>query len=201
MPDDHRPVSDDRTRFVFEFRFDPLFRLASMPFGVTPDHARVEVDDDRFVAVFGRWRVDTELQNVIAAEVTGPYWRPKVIGPARLSLRDGGLTFATNADQGVCIQFDEPVSGLLPVPWVRHPALTVTVAEPAVLATLLDRAHHDDRGSVDAEEVTAEDLSREVSDDLHALTAAELRDRARELGIDDVAKMKKAELIEALRPD
>lgn len=178
------------------FAFDLTFRLAALPFGVVPARTRVVVDGDRFRAEFGPWVVDTPLDNVERASVTGPYSLPKVIGPAHVSLRDRGLTFATNARQGVCVQFREPVPGVVPTSLVRHPALTVTVAEPAELAELLDRAHHAHRREGD--EVDAEDLVEEVHDELEALTASELRSRARARGIRGTASMRKQELIEAL---
>jgi hypothetical protein len=199
MTHDADDPSDD-ARLVFPFAFEPLFRVLSAPFGVSPGRARVEVDHDTLIAVFGPWRVETPLANVEGVELTGPYSAPKVIGPAHVSLADRGLTFASNPHKGVCIKFHEPVTGIDPVGWIRHPALTVTVAEPPVLAALLDRAHHEDRVPGLAEEVTVENLTQEVSDDLHAMTAAELRTRAREMGLRNVSKMKKAELIEALRP-
>src|SRR5690606_31998504 len=147
MADENRSLHDDRARIRFAFDFDPLFRLAALPFGVAPDRAHVTVDDDRLIVRFGPWRLDTPLDNVVGAEVSGPFALPKVIGPPHLSLRDRGLTFATNARQGVCIRFGAPVAGLLPLPQLRHPAVTVTVAEAATLAALLDRERHDDRAS------------------------------------------------------
>ena len=83
-------------------------------------------------ARFGPWRLSTPLENVAGTEVTGPYQLLKVIGPPHLSLRDRGLTFATNRQRGVCIRFRRPV-GLL-----RHPSLTVTVADPDALARALE---------------------------------------------------------------
>jgi hypothetical protein len=185
-------------RVVFPFAFEPAFRFTGLPLGITPAGVRVEVEPDVLRAVFGRWVVETPLTNVAGAEVSGPYSLIKVIGPARLSLADRGLTFATTTRQGVCIRFHEPVRGVAPVGWVKHPALTVTVADPAALAALLDRAGHDHRAP-DDEELTVEDLEQEMSDDLQSLTAAELRDRARALGVANVNKLKKAELIDALR--
>ena len=35
-----------------------------------------------------------------------------------------------NPDEGVCIRFAEPVRGMDPMGKIRHPGLTVTVAEP-----------------------------------------------------------------------
>jgi hypothetical protein len=51
------------------------------------------------------------------------------IGPAHLSFTDRGLTMATNGDRGVCIRFREPVAGIEPTGRIRHPGLTVTVAD------------------------------------------------------------------------
>ena len=53
----------------------------------------------------------------------------KTAGPAHLSLADRGLTFATNGDRGVCLIMREPVSGIDPFGLLRHPNLTVTVAD------------------------------------------------------------------------
>ena len=41
------------------FAFDSRYRIAGRAFGVTADSSYVELDDDRFVARFGPWTVDT----------------------------------------------------------------------------------------------------------------------------------------------
>ena len=122
---------------TFAFDFDSLHRAFALPFGVTPRNARVDVDGGRLVARFGLWRVNTPVSNVAGTEVTGPYATWKTIGPAHLSIADGGLTFSTNARRGLCIRFHEPVRGLAPTDRVRHPALTVTVADVDGLAGAL----------------------------------------------------------------
>lgn len=122
----------------FPFAFDARYRSAARLFGVTPQTAYLEIDEDRFLARFGRWVVDTPLSNILEAETSGPYSVPKTIGPARLSVADRGLTFATNAQHGVCLTFREPVSGIDPLGAIRHPGLTVTVADPAVLVARLN---------------------------------------------------------------
>ena len=61
--------------------------------------------------------------------VTGPYAFLKTAGPARLAITDRGLTFATNGDRGVLISFHSAVRGLDPLGILRHPELTVTVAD------------------------------------------------------------------------
>ncbi len=67
-------------------------------------------------------------------ELTGPYQFVKTAGPPRLGITDRGLTFASNGARGVLITFARPVRGVAPL---RHPELTVTVADPAGLAARL----------------------------------------------------------------
>jgi hypothetical protein len=114
---------------AYEFRFDPLYRMAGVAFGVTPRTSRVELRDGELYARFGPWKVRTPLSNVSGCTVTGGYGRIFTIGPAHLSFTDRGLTFATNPDRGLCIQFREPVAGIDPTGRIRHPGLTVTVAD------------------------------------------------------------------------
>ena len=182
----------------FAFAFDPLFRAAALPFGVVPGRTGVDVDDVRFTARFGSWVVSTRLSNVLSAQVTGPYRVAKVLGGPRVSLADRGLTFATNADRGVCVRFVRPVRGIDPTGRVLHPGLTVTVAEPAALAELLDVASQRHGTAAHDAPIPVEEIQLDVADELTSLTAAELRQRARALGISGVAKLRKAELIELL---
>jgi hypothetical protein len=113
----------------FAFRFADAYRRAARLFGITPATAWVDVDADTLRAHFGRWRVSTPLVNISAVAVTGPYAFLKTAGPARLAVTDRGLTFATNGERGVLISFHEPVPGLEPTGLLRHPELTVTVAD------------------------------------------------------------------------
>jgi hypothetical protein len=121
----------------FEFRFDPFYAKAARAFGITPRRAWVSVDDEVFEARYGPWHVKTPRSNVIGAEVTGPYARWKTAGSARLAITDRGLTFASNGDRGVRVDFATPVRGLEPTGLLRHPELTVTVSDPVALAQLL----------------------------------------------------------------
>jgi hypothetical protein len=121
----------------FGFRFAPAYRWASLSFGVTFGNAWVEVGADTLSARFGPWRLRTPLGNVAAVEITGPYAFLKTAGPARLAFTDRGLTFASNGDRGVLISFHRPVSGLEPTGMLRHPELTVTVADVESLASRL----------------------------------------------------------------
>jgi hypothetical protein len=126
----------------FEFRFDRWYRLAALPFGVTPSSAHVDVQtaaggEPVLLVRFGPWYVSTPVANVTGTCATGPYSHLKTLGPAHLSLVDQGLTFATNPDRGLCIRFRTAVQGLVPTSRIRHPALTVTVADPDALAGVL----------------------------------------------------------------
>lgn len=114
---------------TFPFAFDPRYRAAALLLGVRPSTARVTVGGGVLDARFGPWHVTTPLANVAGAEVSGPYSLLKTVGPAHLSFADRGLTFATNGERGVCIRFHEPVRGIEPTGRLRHPGLTVTVAD------------------------------------------------------------------------
>jgi hypothetical protein len=121
----------------FGFRFAPAYRLLARPFGITPSSAYVEVGDERLEARFGPWRVVTPLANITEVAVTGPYAFVKTAGSARLAITDRGLTFASNGDRGVLMSFRTPVRGLDPFGVLRHPELTVTVAEVERFAEVL----------------------------------------------------------------
>ncbi len=124
----------------FEFDFDPRYRSAARAFGITPARTGVEISEDRLDARYGRWRVGTSLDNIASVEITGPYAFVKTAGPARLGITDLGLTFASNGRRGVLITFARPVTGIEPFGIVRHPELTVTVADPEGLADVLRNA-------------------------------------------------------------
>lgn len=121
----------------FRFAFARSYRAPARVFGITPETARVDVGDQVLDVRFGPWRLSTPLANITDAAVTGPYAFWKTAGPARLAITDRGLTFATNGESGVLISFRTPVRGLEPLGVIRHPELTVTVAEVDRLASLL----------------------------------------------------------------
>lgn len=121
----------------YDFAFEPRMARYARPFGVRPDSAWVEVGDGLLRIRFGPWALRTPLANVVAAEPTGPYTFWKVAGPAHLSVRDRGVTFATTTAGGVCITFAEPVAAIVPLRVLRHPAATVTVERPDALVERL----------------------------------------------------------------
>jgi hypothetical protein len=121
----------------YEFAFAPAYRRPGALFGVRPAKSWVEIDDSTLEARYGPWRVVTPLSNITHVEITGPYAYVKTAGPARLAITDRGLSFTPNGDRGVLIRFAEPVRGLDPFGLLRHPELTVGVAEPERLAAAL----------------------------------------------------------------
>jgi hypothetical protein len=122
---------------TFDFSFDLVHRAFGLPFGITPGTTQVEVDGDRLMTRFGLWRLSTSLDNVEGTQVTGPYSTFKTVGPAHLSVADRGVTFATNSRRGLCIRFRDAVPAIEPTGRLRHPAVTVTVADVDGLATVL----------------------------------------------------------------
>ena len=125
------PVTTGR----FEFRFEPLLRPFAALATVLPGSAHVDVDEEQVAVRFGLWRMAFPRAEVVGVETTGDYWLPKVAGPPHISFVDRGITFATNRQQGLCIRLAQPQPG--PYPWLRHPAVTVTVADPDGLAAAL----------------------------------------------------------------
>jgi len=123
----------------FEFRFDPAYRRAARPFGITPKRAWVQIEDGQLVAVYGPWRLRTPLSNISSVAITGPYRFYRTAGPARLGVTDAGLTFASNGERGVMISFRKRVPAIDPLGLIRHPELTVTVADVDGLISALGR--------------------------------------------------------------
>jgi hypothetical protein len=124
----------------FDFEFSPAYRVAGLPFGVTPRTAFVEVGDGpsgELRVRFGPWSLRTPLSNVASVQRTGPFSFPKTAGPAHLSFADRGVTFATNGEAGACVLFHEPVKVLDPTGRLRHPGATMTVRDVEGLRQLL----------------------------------------------------------------
>jgi hypothetical protein len=141
MPGPFRPRqirSTDLSVDRFAFAFDPRFRAPLRLLGVRPSTCEVVVDDERFHARFGPWRLSTPLTNVEDVKVTRSYRWFKAIGP-RGSMTDRGATFGTNAWAGTCLCFRKPVGALLGEGRFEHPALTVTVEDPDALADAIRR--------------------------------------------------------------
>ena len=151
----------------FPFAFDPPYLRLARLFGVNPDSARRDGGRRRAPrARYGPWHVATPCRNVAHAEVSGPYRFHTTAGPARLSLADRGLTFASNGRRGVCIIFREPVRGLEPTGHLRHPNLTVTVADcEGLVRVLSDEAAHRRGAGPGGQPVSPTEGSLPVDDD------------------------------------
>jgi hypothetical protein len=108
--------------YAVDYRFAPVL----LPLGIRPRKDGVTVNDDRLVATFGFFKIETPTANVAGAHVTRHYRWWTAIG-VRMSLADDGLTFGTNRDAGVCVHFEEKVPSLLRRS--GHSALTVTVRD------------------------------------------------------------------------
>ncbi|MGH3098573.1 MAG: DUF1990 family protein [Streptosporangiales bacterium] len=122
---------------VYPFRFAEPYRLAAAPFGVTPTTAEVTLAPEWLEVRFGPWRLRTPRSNIASVRLIDHLFWPKTAGPARLSLADQGITFATNGDRAVCVTFHEPTPAIEPTGRVRHPGMTVTLADPSGFAAAL----------------------------------------------------------------
>lgn len=124
-----------RFPFAFETRYSWLLR----PFGVSADNSAVTVTDDELQVAFGRFRVQTRLDNIAGIERSGGYRFWKAIG-LRGSMVDSGITFGTTTEAGVCIKFIEKIPPVIPYPKSGHRGMTVTVADPdGLVAALAER--------------------------------------------------------------
>jgi hypothetical protein len=123
-------------RFDFEFDYPLAAPLAVA--GITPSSAYVDVGEGQVLVRFGPWALSTPIDNVVETTVTGPYRWWRVIG-VRLSLADRGITFGSSTRRGLCLGFARAVPALTPVKWLRHPAATLTVADPEGLSLVIRR--------------------------------------------------------------
>ena len=124
-----RPPDETVVPTQFDFAFEGRYRWLLAAAGVVPSTAHVTLtDDDRLVARFGPWVCTTPLANISGMCLTGPYRGYRAIGP-RGSFADRGLTFGTTTAGGVCLLLRDPVPGLEPSGRMRHPGITLTVAD------------------------------------------------------------------------
>lgn len=112
--------------------------MPALLFGVTPLTAWVEVDDVELRARFGPWSLRTPRSNVAGTQQTGDFAFVKTAGPPHLSFTDRGVTFATNGDRAVCVQFHQQVKAIDPTGLIQHPGATFTVVDPPALIRALE---------------------------------------------------------------
>lgn len=131
----------------FPYEFEDRYAFMWKLMGARPDSDGVEVTDDgRFIATYGRRRLETPVSNIDDAHITEHYKWYKAIG-TRLSFADDGLTFGTNTQRGVCVHFADRVPKV--IGFRDHSALTVTVGDAEGLVAALKAATDDDGGSDD----------------------------------------------------
>jgi hypothetical protein len=118
----------------FPFEFASAYRWAALPFGVTSRTSGVTVAADEVRVRFGPWRLRTPLANIVSAELVGGFAFVKTAGPPHLSFSDRGISFTTNGERAVCLQFRTPVPGIEPTGRLTHPGATLSVADPEGLA-------------------------------------------------------------------
>ncbi|NYF97795.1 hypothetical protein [Janibacter cremeus] len=125
----------------FAFAFSRAYRVAGLPFGVTPRTAWAAIDEDQLFVHFGPWRLRTALGNIAQATTSGGFAFLKTAGPAHLSLADRGVTFATNGDRAVCLQFHTPVTAIDPMGLLTHPNATLTPSDREAFLLALGGDH------------------------------------------------------------
>lgn len=125
---------------VFPFDFEDRYRPIALMFGATPSTAGVKLGDDGVIrARFGIVSVETPATNVLGVEMSGDYRWWRAIG-VRMSLTDRGLTFGSNTRHGVCLRFVEPIRPSPSLFKVKHPGLTLTLADPQGFKEAVDAA-------------------------------------------------------------
>ena len=124
----------------FAFAFSRPYRVAALPFGVTPSTAWAEIEGGDLRVRFGPWSLRTGMANVAEVSESGGYAFLKTAGPPHLSFADRGISFATNAASGLCVSFHRPVAGIEPTGRLRHPGATLTLADPDAFRTALEQA-------------------------------------------------------------
>ncbi|MGH1492292.1 MAG: hypothetical protein ACRBK7_23380 [Acidimicrobiales bacterium] len=118
----------------FPYRLDNRWAALFKVLGVNEaDGVRV-TDDGRLVATYGRVRVETPVSNIDHTLVTADHRWYTAVG-LRLSFADDGLTFGTNHNAGLCIEFVEKIPKV--IGFKRHSALWVSVADPEGLAAAI----------------------------------------------------------------
>ena len=93
-------------------------------------------DDGRLVATYGWVKIATSIDNINHTQITGPHRWYTAVG-LRLSFSDDGITFGTNHQRGLCIEFIEKVPRV--IGFKDHSALWVSVADPDALAAAISR--------------------------------------------------------------
>ncbi len=119
----------------FPYRFDKRWAPLFLALGVT-DKDGVDISDGQLVATYGRFNVETSLDNIDHTRITGPHRWYTAVG-LRLSFTDDGLTFGTNHKKGLSIAFVNRIPKV--IGFKDHSLLWVSVADPEGLAAAIGK--------------------------------------------------------------
>lgn len=120
----------------FPYRFDQRWKPLFVTLRVGDDDGVTITDDGTMRATYGWAKVETQLANIDHTQITGPHRWYTAVG-LRLSFADDGITFGTNHERGLCIEFIEKVDRV--IGRRDHSALWVSVADPEGLAAAIGR--------------------------------------------------------------
>ena len=98
--------------------------LLRLLFGVTPERAWVDLDDEWVTARFGWFTVRLPVESIVTWRIEGPWHWITAIG-VRRSIRHGDVSFAGSPRGGVRLDLRAPVRWLI----FRVPALYVGVED------------------------------------------------------------------------
>ncbi|MBF4161610.1 hypothetical protein [Nocardioides acrostichi] len=119
--------------------FAASYRLAALPFGITPQRCWVEVTTAAMRVRYGLWSLETPLTNITGTVRSGGFSFVKTAGPPHLSFADRGVSFTPNGDDALCVSFRDAVPGIDPTGLLRrvlrHPGVTLGVEDPERLRT------------------------------------------------------------------
>jgi len=121
---------------AFPYRLDRRWAPLFAAIGVS-DQDGVDLTEDGLLrATYGRFSIETPLDNIDHTEVNGPHRWYTAVG-LRLSFTDDGITFGTNHEAGLCIAFKQKIPKV--IGFKDHSALWVSVADPEALAAAIGR--------------------------------------------------------------
>jgi hypothetical protein len=118
----------------FPYRLDKRWKPLFAVLGVDEKDGVELTEDGTLRATYGRVEVETPITNVDHTLETGPHRWYTAVG-IRLSFADNGITFGTNHQRGLCIEFVNKIPRV--VGFNNHSALWVSVAEPTALAAAI----------------------------------------------------------------
>ncbi len=118
----------------FPYRFDWKWKAMFLALGVKERDGVTLTGDGMLRATYGRFQIETSIENVDHTQVSGPHRWYTAVG-LRLSRADDGITFGTNHRLGLCIAFNERVPKV--IGRKDHSALWVSVADPEGLAAAI----------------------------------------------------------------